>query len=200
MDTSNLKPNSHKAKSEQRERQQKIVNGQVKVRKKSGLTKFSDVFISEDAANVKSYILSDVLIPAVKKLISDIVKDGVEMFLYGGTGNRSGSKRYRGDYVSYNKYADDPRDRKTTSRSRTPYSYDDIVLETRGEAEAVLNQLDNILDEYKMVRVADLYDLVGISGRYTDNDYGWTNLRNAEVVRLRDGGYTIRLPRAIPFD
>lgn len=199
MDTNNLKPNSHKAKAEQRERQQKIVNGPVKVRKKSGLTKFSDVFIAEDAGNVKSYIFSDVLIPAVKKLISDIVKDGVEMFLYGGTGGRDKSKGYKGSYVSYDKYAD-PRDRRPAPRSRGVYDYDDIVLERRGEAEAVLDQLYNILETYNIVRVADLYDLVGISGRYTDNDYGWTNLRNAEVVRLRDGGYTIRLPRALPLD
>ena len=47
-------------------------------------------------------------------------------------------------------------------------------------------------DEIKM------YDLVGITGQYTDNNYGWTNLRNAEPVRTRDG-YMLKLPRAIPL-
>ena len=49
-----------------------------------------------------------------------------------------------------------------------------------------------------MVSVMDLYDLVGITGQYTDNKYGWTNLRNAEPVRTRDG-YMLKLPRAIPL-
>ena len=42
-------------------------------------------------------------------------------------------------------------------------------------------------------------DLVGVTGNYTDNKYGWTNIRNAEVVRVRDG-YRIKLPRALPID
>ena len=79
------------------------------------------------------------------------------------------------------------------------YSYDTITLDTRGEAEEVLARMDEIIDTYKMVRVADFYDLVGVTGNYTDNKYGWTNIRNAEVIRVRDG-YRIKLPRALPID
>jgi hypothetical protein len=50
-----------------------------------------------------------------------------------------------------------------------------------------------------MVSVADFYDLVGVDGTYTDNKYGWTNIRNAYVNRVRDG-YVIKLPRAISLD
>ena len=57
---------------------------------------------------------------------------------------------------------------------------------------------DEIMEEYETVRVADLYDLVGITGNYTDNNYGWTNIKNAQVVRVRDG-YKIKMPRAIPL-
>ena len=54
------------------------------------------------------------------------------------------------------------------------------------------------IETYQMVSVADLYDLVGVTGDYTDNKYGWTNLRNAKVVRVRDG-YMIDLPKALPI-
>lgn len=47
--------------------------------------------------------------------------------------------------------------------------------------------------------VADLYDLVGINGNYTDNKYGWFNIRTASVVRVRDG-YMIKLPKAVPLN
>ena len=72
------------------------------------------------------------------------------------------------------------------------------MLESRGEADAVLSRMDEIMEEYDIVRVADLYDLVGITGDYTDNKYGWTNIRDAKVVRVRDG-YKIQLPRAMPL-
>ena len=78
----NYKPNSHKSKEEQKKTSEKkkldkVISGTAKVKKKSKTGKFADMFISEDARNVKSYIVSDVLIPAAKKLISDIVKDGI---------------------------------------------------------------------------------------------------------------------------
>ena len=46
----------------------------------------------------------------------------------------------------------------------------------------------------------DLYDLVGISGQYTDNKYGWVNIKNAEPVRTIGGGYMLKLPKAIPLN
>lgn len=54
--------------------------------------------------------------------------------------------------------------------------------------------MDELIEIYGMVSVADLYDLVGITGNYTDNKYGWTNIRNAEPVHVRDG-YMLRLPK-----
>ena len=92
----------------------------------------------------------------------------------------------------------DARDYGSSRNNSSIYSYDDIVLESRGEADAVLSRMDEIMEEYDIVRVADLYDLVGITGDYTDNKYGWTNIRDAKVVRVRDG-YKIQLPRAMPL-
>ena len=82
---------------------------------------------------------------------------------------------------------------------RSGYSFDDIVLESRGEAEEVLSRMDELLEMYEIVSVADLYDLVGITHDYTDNNYGWTNIRTAEVVRVRNGGYMLKLPKVLPI-
>lgn len=202
----NYKPNSHRSKEEQKENGvekkeiKKVVQGTAKVKKKGKTSKFASMFISEDATNVKSYIVADVLVPAAKKLISDIVKDGIEMILYGGVNHNKRSSGLRADYVSYNRYSDRKYEdrRLDDSKSRYGYSYDDVILETRGEAEEVLDAMDNIIEEYGMVSVMDLYDLVGITGQYTDNKYGWTNIRNSEPVRMRDG-YMLKLPKAIPL-
>jgi hypothetical protein len=50
-----------------------------------------------------------------------------------------------------------------------------------------------------LVSVADLYDLVGVTGNYTDNKYGWTDIRSASVIRVRDG-YMLKLPKALPLN
>lgn len=198
------KSNSHRSKEGKtealtdRKKVEKVVHGGVRTKPKSGVSKITDVFISEDAANVKSYIVMDVLVPAVKKAISDIVRDGIDMILYGESRGRKSSSA--SGYVSYRDYSrSDDRDRFRDSRSRSSYAHDDIILDSRGEAEEVLTRMDELIDTYGNVSVADLYDLVGKSSEYTDNKYGWTNIRNAEPIRVRDG-YMLKLPKALPIN
>lgn len=195
-------PNSHRYKEGQKEslpekkRVEKVIHGKVKVRPKSGLHKLTDVFISEDAANVKSYIVMDVLVPAVKKAISDIVRDGIDMILYGESKGHNSSSS---SYVSYRDYSRRDEDRfRDRDRDRRGYNHDDIVLESRGEAEEVITRMDELIETYGVVSVADLYDLVGKTCEYTDNKYGWKNVRNAEPIRVRDG-WMLRLPKALPL-
>lgn len=198
------KSNSHRSKEGKtealtdRKKVEKVVHGKVRTKPKSGISKITDIFISEDAANVKSYIVMDVLVPAVKKAISDIVRDGIDMILYGESRGRKSSSA--SGYVSYRDYSrSDDRDRFRDSRSRSSYAHDDIILDSRGEAEEVLTRMDELIDTYGNVSVADLYDLVGKSSEYTDNKYGWTNIRNAEPIRVRNG-YMLKLPKALPIN
>ena len=199
------KPNSYKFKERQKalassedKKIEKVVKGTVRTKKRSGLTKITDQLVSEDVNNVKSYILTDVFIPAVKKLVYDIITDGFSMILYGSTG--AGKKKTIGSNVSYRQFYDRrDDDRRTLSTSSSRFEYDDLIFDSRGEAEAVLNQMDVIIDTYGFVSVADLYDLADLSAPYTSNKYGWTNVSTADVARLRDGGYVIKLPRAMPI-
>ena len=143
----------------------------------------------------------DVLVPAIKKAVFDIITDGLDMILYGGEGRRK--KTLNAEKVSYRSYYNrkNEDDRKyDRTRERTVYSYDEVIFDSRSEAEEVLERMDELVTEYKMVTVSDLYDLVGISGKYTDCKYGWTNLRNVEPVRVRDGGYMLNLPKPRPLD
>ena len=201
MDRTDLKPNSNRFKNGEQEpekRVEKVVTGKVIAKKKSGVRKFADEFINEDVKNIKSYVIGDVLIPAIKDAISDIVRNGIDMILYGGS--RPGYKRSTVDKISYSSYSkSDSRYRDSRpATSYNAYSLDDIILETRREAEEVVDRMYELLDTYGLVRVADLYDMVGRTGNYTDNKYGWTSIR-ADIVRVREG-YLIKMPRAIPID
>ncbi len=200
-------PNSHKSKEAQKEgaassdkKVEKVISGSAKPKKKGEMQKFADVFISEDVGNVKSYILMDVLVPAIKKAISDIVTNGIDMILYGETGRTR--KASSGTKVSYGKYYDREPDRRRdrSISSRGGYDYDDIVFETRGDAEKVLDSMNDIISQYGVVSVLDLYDLADVStDNYAANKYGWTDISGCKAIRVRDG-YILKLPRALPLN
>lgn len=198
-----FKPNSHAYKANQKndikeKKVEKVVKGTVKTKKKSEITRLKDVFIAEDVSSVKSYILMDVLVPAVKKAISDIVRDGIDMILFGGSTNKKTS--YSGNYVSYRDYSR-PTSYRSESRARSTssFNFDDLIYPTRGEAEAVLEQMCEVIDRYGIVTIADMYDMADLTPPYTGNKYGWSRLGTAEVVRYRDA-YIIKLPKAMPID
>lgn len=193
-------PNSHKSKTESnpvpKKKVEKVAKGKTK--KKSEIAKFTDIFLQEDMASVKHYILMDVIVPAVKKAVSDVVTNGVDMLLYGEGG--SNKKSTPASRVSYRSYYDHPNERYSKPQSSSKrYHYDDVVLESRGEAEEVLSRMYDLIATYNVVSVADFYDLVDISCEYTDNYYGWTDIRSASIQRTRDG-YVIRLPKAMPIN
>lgn len=196
------KPNSHKFKAEQKaltaeeKKVEKVVSGTAKLKKKSELGKFARIFISDDVKNVKEYIIMDVLIPTAKKAIMG----AIDMALNGGNIGYNG--RSSTSKVSYRNYYDARRDDRHSyneTRTRTRFDYDDIIFETRAEVEAVRDQMEEIIDRYGFVTVADFYDMADLSAPYTSNKYGWMNIRNAEPVRVRDG-YILKLPKASPID
>lgn len=198
MEIENYQSNSYKSKETQernddKKKIEKVIAGQAKTKKKSGMSKFIGGLVADETHNIKTYLFKDVVIPTIKKTITDVV----DMILYGGS--KRSSSRSIASRVSYRSYYDEPRTtRRDEPRTVQGYSYDDVILETRGDAEEVLDKLNEIIDTYQIASVADLYDLVGISGNYTDNKYGWTNLSSADVVRTRDG-YQLKLPRALPI-
>lgn len=171
----------------------KIISGTATTKKKSGLTKFADVFISQDIEKVKSYIIMDVLIPTVKETILDTIS----MVLGVERGSSRGSKKPSPARTSYGRYYEREREQGVPyNKARVSYEFDDIILDNRGDAEDVLWQLRDDLKEFGTVSVLDLYDLVGVTGRHTDRNYGWTDLSTARVVPTSDG-YLLRMPRAL---
>ena len=191
----NYQSNSKKSKIntvEDKNKVDKIVKGKVKTKKKNSILAS---FINDDLQDIKKYIIEDVLIPTIKKTITDVVKNSIDMFFYGevSRSNRSNSSR-----ISYSSYYD--RDREPRSRSRrNSLLIDDIVLESRAEAEEVLDRLDEMIEEFGMASVLNLYDLIGVTAPFTADKYGWTDIRNATAVRVRDG-YLLKLPRVMPLD
>ena len=196
-----IKPNSHKYKTENSEKKkiEPVVKSGAKLRKKNELQKVAGSIISEDAKSVKIYILMDVLVPAIKDAIEDIVTNGIRMLLRGDTSARRSGPSGGISHISYNK-AYDRRDRSSLDRPRGVMDFDDLILPTRYEAEEVLRSLDDLIETYRIVSVADMYEAAGIRDfEYTARNYGWKDIRRAEVVHVRNG-YWLKMPNVSPID
>lgn len=175
----------------------KVVKGHVTIKKKSLGRKFVDTFFGEDVVDVKGYIINDVLIPALKNTIDDVVSDGIKLILFGevkGGNSRKGNGR---PYVSYDRaYSKDRREDCGRASSRARYEFGDAILDNRGDAEEILSNLVDIIEDYGAASVADLHDMLGVTGAFTDNYWGWTDLSNATVRRVREG-YLLDLPKTV---
>lgn len=186
------KPNSDVSK-EKREHREAVVTGQVRKKQGGARSKLRSAFAFRDIGEVSSYILEDVTgkaIPAIQNSIVDVLCDGIRM-LMGAPSSRKQSD-VPGARVSYRQYYRDGQDRP--SRPAPRHGYDDVIFDNRGDAEEVLFRMEELLEHYQTVSVADMLDLCGITSAYTDNKYGWNDLRDARVMRVSEG-YIIDLPR-----
>jgi hypothetical protein len=191
-----------------------VVTGKVVRRKKPLGTRFKETFFSGDGTRgVWGYVMGEVLVPAAKDMIVDATRNGVERAVFGESqrgprgwrpGNSpSGHTRYDGYSRPSNTppwRGSQPAQREISSRGRSQHNFDEIILDSRGEAEQVIDVLIDIVNEYGQATVADLYELVGITSAYTDPKYGWTSMQGAGVQHIRGGQYLLNLPKPQPLD
>ncbi len=197
------KPNLYKSRQQDPLFEKKVkpaIAGKAKTKKKNEIQKLTDIFISEDIENVKDYIFMSVLVPAVKKAISDIVTKGVDMILYGESSQNKTSPLPASKVSYWSHYGGENARRDRSNAALRGLEYDDILFATRNDAEAVLNAMDDIIAQYRMVSVGDLYDLANIDNdNFTLDKYGWYDVRGCKAVAVRDG-YVLRLPRPVPLN
>lgn len=210
----NYSGNSHKDREKDdptaRKPIEKVISGEVRERKKTlGRRMYEMFFAGDDASSVGQYLLFDVIIPSAKSLVLDVLNQGLERKFYGssssstrrpssalGIGRTNYGKMYSGKDASSEK-KDGKRD--LSQKDRANHKFDEIVIDSRDEAETVLSELLDRIDEYTVTTVADFYDMVGITGDFTDEKWGWDNLRGASIRRVRDG-YVIEFPRPSYLD
>lgn len=201
-------PEEEQPKTEKRV--EKLEGVEVVRRKKPFGRRFFETFFGGDAKTVVNYVLMDVLVPAAKDMVADAVSQGVERTLFGEARSRSRRTGFRGGdsapWTSYNRFSSPDRSpqraeqrREISRASRSRHDFGEIVLDNRVHAEQVLDNLIECLSKYGTATVADLYDLVEVTSSFTDSKWGWTDLRGADISRVRDG-YLLDLPRPEPLD
>lgn len=174
------------------------------VQKKSTITKLTDVFFADDLSNVMRNLISDVLIPAVKRTASELIKNGTDMLIWGERRDTSSSNmftsrvNYSGFFASPSTSTNPFREQEPPARRDVPWTK--IRFKTRGDAETVLVIMKDIIDQFGTASISNLYELADISTEnFMMNRYGWKSLNDAYIKPVQDG-YTIIFPKPVPLN
>lgn len=161
----------------------------ARVKRESTARKVVGEIIKEDARSVGETVLWDVIIPTVKNLISDTVTRSIDSMLYGDSRPRS-----RNNYSDYSGYSrpKGSRDRPVERRERRSARQaeperNEIIFDTRSDANDVIDRMSDIIDQYGQASLADLNALIGASSNFIDDNWGWTDMGSFNVRQVRDG-------------
>lgn len=182
------------------EKPKRLAQGKI-IRKKKSITRsIADTFFGESAKEVGSHILLEVLVPAFKNMVQDMVTQGIERFLYGDDGGPSRRSRDRNEtHVSYGKYYSKG-DRSRRPSKRRGFELEEIYFPRPKEANDVLEELCDQLENYEQVTVANYFELAGIDEiDWVHSKWGWSDLRRSRVIHTRNG-WTIMFPEPEELD
>lgn len=182
-----------------------VIAGSATLKKKSEFKKFTEALVTRDFVSIRSYIVGDVLIPAGKKAIEELV----HMILNGENSRNNSGSATGASKVSYRSFWD-KRDEALRAdyrgaapaqqRARSGYSYDDVSFDNIKDAEDVYDRMCEIISLYGVVSIADLYDMARIiDDNYTNNNYGWSDISARRYIPTSDNRITLKMPPAMPI-
>lgn len=179
-----------------------VSNAHVQVKKTSEFGKLMKSFFSKDIKEVMSDVGKDVLLPGLQRTFVDIVKNGVDMIVYGSRTNYRPNGVRDVQYSSY--FNNGARVERNTSNNLQPirsnvFMVNDITYDSKIDADNVLYTLQDLINKYHKASVEDFYNASNLKPNFTDSKWGWTDLSGAYVYLTMDR-WAIKLPRAIPLE
>lgn len=185
---------------------EKVVTGEVIQKPKSLGRRFKTVFLGGDFRAASGYVVADVIFPAIRSVVFDSISKGAERVIFGDSVRRTRPPEYR-PTVRYDNPMNrswpptDPRyrnpnlpDQPSARWRQTRRNSNDIIVQTRQEAELIVERLIDCIDQYQVASQADLWDLLGWETSPIQNKWGWTYLHNVEI-RSTPEGFLIDLPQ-----
>lgn len=209
-----LEPNSDKYRREKAAEQtreiRKVETKGAKLKKRGLGARLIDTFIKEKPEEVRKYVIKEVVVPAIMDTIYDSIMSALGMTFYQKADRRRSSGGGSGLGSKFTNYSaiSTPSIRKV----RTPAyggskgslkSFDNLVFDSKGEAEDVRDSMIEALDRYGYLTVLEFYDIAQVTvDNFTDQNWGWKRDSIGQMKILGDSanGYYINLPRCEPLD
>ena len=167
-----------------------------------------DIFIQSiqttmsDIATNSIHTIADVTASSIKRAIfgdnyvNDSQRRNSNDYWYGSrryVDNRMSSSRGRG-YTDYSRQSEKALHHKSENVSNVVRV---IEFDSANDANEVLSYMIDSVEQYGLVTVADFYELSDVASKFTDHQFGWTNLDGVRVVPIRGGGFYIAFPPVV---
>lgn len=183
--------------------------------KKPMSRRLANIFISDQADTVGSFIVEEVIIPGVKDALLDILHGSIDR-IFGGTayGGYNSKRRQNIDDASWRKYHDrsngrgrysydddddDDYDYRSRRRSR---SFDESVFSLNTNNKAKRNRvMERLTDKMRDQHFISIYDVKVTLGfdpidiDPTDQDWGWDDIHDMRCYKDYKDKYILELPR-----
>ena len=168
-------------------------------------------FGGNNLKSVGAAVLAEVIIPTAKDLLSNVIDEGSRRMIYGESGSRRGgmastvastlvgnATRIRStNYSSISSQTRASAPATTLSaRERNNFDFSNLAFPERAQVEAIIEAMYDTINEYGMITVAGLYDLLGQSGTgFTDQKFAWDAqaFAGTKPAKIREG-WVLDLP------
>ena len=162
--------------------------------------------VKDDISKVGSYLLTETIIPAAKKLLSEFISRGADMLIFKNDPPTTPFGNYGYGGVDYTKRYGSPSMLSSVASAGLPgipgaiglgsQSIDNFIVNSYHDGQKVLQSVSNLLASYGTISVYEVCKLMGVAAKYTDYDWGWTDIRGAKIVPFRNK-YKVELPPPI---
>ena len=189
----------------------KPIAGKVTRRKPTVGEKFKSIFdaktIGDAIVRVVTRAIFEEAVPAMKQKIvevgEEIARDTLRSIFLGpdaprGRSNRSSHRDYQEPWRSSRSSRQEYNPRGTRrvigASRRERDRYEDVLYDTKDFADSILEWMNDVIEDHGKVSVANLLEEIGEEFTYTDNKWGWTDLRQADIIRVPGEGWSIKFP------
>lgn len=212
--------NSHKARAAAatadapppaREKLDAVVKkGTVTQKKPNVFKRTARSMVADDVQNVGDFVVTDILVPALRNLLYDVIVGGAGRTIFGTAQARrpgmspglfgTAQNLKTAYHTASNPNASNapPAPAGMSKQAQARFDFSEISLSDHSEAFTIVEMLKMRVSEFGTASVADLYDLLGHTGAFTDQNWGWTDL-SAAGVRQQRTGFVLDLPHPVPL-
>ena len=157
----------------------------TKPMKKKFSQKLKEAMFSEDIGNgsVSEYVFFRILIPSVKRVLSDMANTAINMAL--GLDPKTRTIQANTHTANASVYRDRNYNRPGESYNGRREALSELEWDERTAGD-ILSQVQDLIERYGECSISDVYSIMDMPDkiRTTDRNWGWTSARNIEIVPL----------------
>ena len=188
MDLENL-PSNNREVPNKRPKAKPVISKAARKATKGGL--------AYEIREIANSLFSSLMKPTMQNLLLDFVNGALRMLVL-----KEDASSYGRAHTPYNRFFDtSPTYQKSSSYSTVAppiraNPYEPVLIPTRQEAETVLYHMRARIEEFGWVTVGDLYSMCRMPSNFTQERWGWTDLKHVGIGHTNQGWF-IDLPEPV---